>query len=63
MGNPPAYSLPSALPPLSSLSFTIIKFDATGNLGCMTHGATIVYPSMAFDAEATLKVRESHIKL
>eukprot|EP00026_Physarum_polycephalum_P004263 Phypoly_transcript_04280.p1 GENE.Phypoly_transcript_04280~~Phypoly_transcript_04280.p1 ORF type:complete len:572 (+),score=57.77 Phypoly_transcript_04280:184-1716(+) len=26
-----------------------------GNLGCMSHGSTIVYPSMGFDAEATLK--------
>jgi acyl-CoA synthetase (AMP-forming)/AMP-acid ligase II len=28
-----------------------------GNLGSITHGSTIVYPSAAFDAEETLKVR------
>ena len=26
-----------------------------GNLGCTTHGATMVYPAPAFDAEATLR--------
>lgn len=26
-----------------------------GNLGCLTHGATMVYPSPTFDAEAVLK--------
>jgi len=30
-----------------------------GNLGCMSHGSTIVYPSTGFDAEATLKAVES----
>ncbi|SDI15406.1 AMP-binding protein [Pseudomonas panipatensis] len=25
-----------------------------GNLGCLTHGSTIIYPSPSFDAEATL---------
>lgn len=29
-----------------------------GNLGCLTHGATMVYPSDAFDAGAVLKVIE-----
>jgi fatty-acyl-CoA synthase len=29
-----------------------------GNLGCTTHGATMVYPAPAFDAEATLRAVE-----
>ena len=30
-----------------------------GNLGCLTHGATMVYPSPVFDPEATLRAVES----
>ncbi|WP_458525867.1 AMP-binding protein [Onishia taeanensis] len=30
-----------------------------GNLGCMTHGAAMIYPSDGFDAEATLTAVES----
>ncbi len=26
-----------------------------GNLGCVTHGATMIYPEQAFDAEAVLR--------
>ncbi|KAJ1960726.1 hypothetical protein IWQ62_004118 [Dispira parvispora] len=29
-----------------------------GNLGCMTHGAAVVFPSMVFNAEETLKAIE-----
>lgn len=29
-----------------------------GNLGCITHGATMIYPSDGFDAETTLKAVE-----
>ncbi len=31
-----------------------------GNLGCVTHGATMIYPSEMFDAEAVLKAVEDH---